>query len=318
MYDVLRCKPSLLEKDLKSKTYIVTGANSSVGLATTRQLVSQGAHVIMACRRVDAAQEEAHKLIGMKGSVEVMKVDLGDLASVRNFVDAFTAKYDKLDALVNNAGLATFGREPKWTKDGFEMMFGVNHLGHFLLTELLLDILKKSAPSRIVCLSSIAHTGSEKERRKIHFEDLNYENRQFRAMNAYGESKLANLMYAKELGLRLEGTGVTAVSVHPGWARSNLGGGSAVVNFIQNVLLVPFAGQLTLLTNEDAAQTSLHCLLDDDIPNHSGEYYSQNGRLYPDKECRAGGWPLVSPNPEAHNDHKAKKLVDVSKELVGL
>ena len=317
MYQTLRCDSKLLNKDLKDKIYIITGANSGVGLATTTQLVRQGAHVIMACRRVDAGELEAKKLRDFRGTTDVVKLDLADLESVRQCANKIIQNYSHIEGLVNNAGMATFGRQPKFTQAGFEMMFGVNHLGHFLFTELLLDLIKKSAPSRIVCLSSIAHTGNEKERIDIHFEDLHFKNRKFNAMNAYGESKLANLLYAMELGSRLENTGVTAVSVHPGWARSNLGGGG-VLNWMMNNLLLPFAPLLTLLSNEDAAQTSLHCLLDDEVINHSGEYYSQNGLLYPDKECRAGGWPLVSPNPYAKDLNRAKKLVEVSNKLVSI
>lgn len=315
MYKTLRCDSKLLNRDLEGNTYIVTGANSGVGLATTTQLVKQGAHVIMACRRIEAGKKEAFKLNEYKGTTEVVKLDLADLDSVKLCADEIIRKYNHVDGLVNNAGMCTFGREPEYTKSGFEMIIGVNHIGHFLFTELLLDLLQKSAPSRIVCLSSLAHTGSEKERIDIHFEDLHYKNREFSAMKAYGEAKLAVLLYAKELGARLEGTGVTAVSVHPGWARSNLGGGG-VINWMMNNLLLPFAPLLTLLSNNDAAQTSLHCLLDNNVVNHSGEYYSQNGALYPDKHCRSGGWPLVSPNPNANDIKKAKKLVEVSYEMV--
>lgn len=317
MYKPLRCDKKLLAKDLTGKVYIVTGANSGVGLETTKQLVKQGAHVVMACRRVDAGEMKAKQFIHHKGKVKVIKLDLADLESIRKFAKSFLDDYDRLDALVNNAGIATFRSQPKRTRDGFEMMFGVNHLGHFLLTELLIDRLIDSTPSRVVCISSIAHTGNKKSRRTIHFEDLNYEKREFRSMNAYGESKLANLLYARELGIRMKSEGVTAVSVHPGWARSHLGG-RGVGSFIQNVLMVPIAPFITLLSNEDAAQTSLHCILDDDIPNHPGEYYSQNGLMYSDKECRSGGWPMKSPNEHAHDDIMAKKLTQISRELVGL
>ena len=136
-------------------------------------------------------------------------------------------------------------------------------------------------------------------------------------MQAYGESKLANVLHARELAQRLDGTGVSVFSVHPGWARSNLPGGG-VVGFIQNVLLRPVSPLLTLMSSEDGAQAPLHCLLDDDAPNHSGAYFSQNGILYSDRECRAGGWPMRSPNENARDDAMARRLADVSRELVGL
>ena len=315
MYRTLRCDPKLFEKDLSGRTCIVTGANSGIGLETARQLVRQGAHVVLACRRVDAGHEAAATIASGRGTTAVMALDLGELDSVRRFARAFLDKYDRLDALVNNAGLVSFSL--RRTVDGFERMFGVNHLGHFLLTELLLDRLQASAPSRIVILSSLAHTGRAGHRPTINFDDLGYEKRQFAGMRAYGESKLANVLHARELAMRLDGTGVAVFSVHPGWARSNLPGGG-VVGFIQNVLLRPVSPLLTLMSSEDGAQAPLHCLLDDDAPNHSGAYFSQNGLLYSDRECRAGGWPMRSPNENARDDAMARRLADVSRELVGL
>ena len=314
MYATLRCDPRLFDKDLSGRTYLVTGANSGIGLETTRQLVKQGARVVMGCRRVAAGQEAAATMAGLRGSTEILELDLASLTSVRRAAATFLETHDRLDALVNNAGVMAppYGK----TRDGFEMQFGTNHLGHFLLTECLLDMLKASAPSRIVCLSSVAHVprGSEVT---IHFDDLTWEKREYSRTLAYAESKLANVLHAKELARRLEGTGVTAVSVHPGWARSNLIA-SSMPAWFQNIILVPFSPLLTLLSNEDGAQTSLHCLLDDDVPNHAGAYYSQNSILYPDKKHRPGGWPMVSPNPNAHDEALARKLFDVSIELVGL
>ena len=315
MYKTLRCDPALFERDLTGSTYLVTGANSGVGLETTRQLVRQGAHVLMACRRVEASREAAATMSNERGSTDVMQLDLGDLSSVRAFAKRVLENHQHLDALVNNAGVVSLSRSPSRTKDGFELMFGVNHLGHFLLTELLLELLKASAPSRIVILSSVVHAGSPKKRVTLNLDDPNFENRPY--SGGYNESKLANLLYSKELSQRLEGTGVTAVSVHPGWARSNLAGGG-FMGFVQNVLLRPFSSLLTIMSSVDAAQTSLHCLLDDNVHNHSGAYYSQSSLLYADKQCRAGGWPMRSPNPHAHDGALATRLVEVSRELVGL
>lgn len=313
----LKCDESLFEKNLKGKKYIVTGANSGVGLETTRQLVKQGGHVIMACRRVEAAKDAAKSFDHLLGSVSFEQLDLSDLESVRLFSERIRSKISHIDGLVNNAGMVTSGDQPKRTKQGFEMMFGVNHLGHFLLTESLLDVINKTEGSRIVILSSIGHAGSDKKRPKIYFDDLNYENRDFNRTEAYCESKLANLLYAKELAERVKSRNTTVVSVHPGWAKSNLAG-KGFTAFVQNVLLTPVAPLLTIMSNKDAAQTSLHCLLDDDVPNHSGEYFSQNSLLYSDKACRRGGWPMKSPNPNAHDMKSALKLTNVSKESVGL
>jgi NAD(P)-dependent dehydrogenase (short-subunit alcohol dehydrogenase family) len=311
----LQCAPDLLERDLAGKTYIVTGANSGIGLSTTQQLVRQGAHVVMACRRVAAGEAAAGPLADGRGSTEVMALDLESLASVRDFAAAFKKGHRRLDALVNNAGIMAvpFAR----TEDGFESQLGVNHLGHFLLTELLLDVLTTSAPSRVVVVSSVAHAGTPRNRPTIHFADLNYDTRPYSRQEAYAQSKLANVLHALELARRLEATGVTAVSLHPGWARSNLVSGMMPA-WIQNVLMRPFSGPLGMLSNDDAAQTSLHCLLDDDVPNHAGEYYSQISTLYAEKECRGGGWPMASPNPNAHDAAMAGRLYDVSRELVGM
>lgn len=313
----LRCEERLFEKNLKGNHYIVTGANSGVGFETTKQLVKQGAHVVMACRSIEVARKVAESFSNFSGSVSFEQLDLSDLESVKSFSDRIKTKLDKIDGLVNNAGMVTSGKVPRRTKQGFEMMFGVNHLGHFLLTENLLDVINKTKNSRIVMLSSIGHVGSDKKRPKIHFEDLNYEKRSFNRTDAYCESKLANLLYAKELAQRVKEKNTTVVSVHPGWAKSNLAG-RGFTAFVQNVLLTPVAPLLTIMSNEDAAQTSLYCLLDESVPNHTGAYFSQNSLLYSDKTCRRGGWPMESPNPNAHDMESALKLTEVSKKMVGL
>jgi NAD(P)-dependent dehydrogenase (short-subunit alcohol dehydrogenase family) len=316
MPKTLMCDPELFKKDLSGQVYIVTGANSGSGFATAKQLAEQGATVIGACRRVSAGNEAFAGLENLRGSIDVMELDLASLASVRRFADAFLARYDRLDGLVNNAGLA-FGQEGQKTEDGFDLQFGVNHLGHFLLTELLLDTLKASAPSRVVNVSSVAHAGMQGIYGEIDFDDLNFEKKEFNTTQAYANSKFANVLYTVNLAQRLEGTGVTAFSVHPGWIRSNLAP-PGPVRFLQNVLLRPFAGMLGTMSWFEGAQTSLHCLLDDDAPNHSGEYYSQNSILYPNKENRPGGWPMTSPHPQGEDTELAAKLHDVSMELVGL
>jgi NAD(P)-dependent dehydrogenase (short-subunit alcohol dehydrogenase family) len=309
------CDPKLFEKNLEGRVYIVTGANSGAGLATMTQLVRQGAHVVAGCRRVSAGQEAVGSLAGERGSAEVIELDLANLASVRRFVESFLARHTRLDGLVNNAGVMNTP-EGK-TADGFETQFGTNHLGHFLLTELLLDILKASAPSRIVCVSSVVHVGTKKQVGELHLDDLNYEKRPYHGFEAYIQSKLANVLHAYHLAKRLEGTGVTAVSVHPGWIRSNLVK-HTMPTWIQNVVLKPFGGLLGMLSYEEGAQTTLHCLLDDEVPNHSGEYYSQNSILFPNKENRPGGWPMMSPNPNARDERLAEQLYEASLEMVGL
>ena len=314
--NLIRVDENTLSKDLSGKVYIVTGANSGVGLETTRQLIKQGGHVVMACRRPDATEEVAKSFSDLKGSYKVIRCDLADLQSVRNFVTKFKQSYDRLDGLACNAGLVTMGAK-QITKDGFEMSIGVSYFGHFLLTELLLDMLKKSAPSRMLIVSSVVHAGRENNRPKVHLEDLNYDKREFKRFAAYSEAKVANILYAKELAERLKGTGVTTASVHPGWARSNFGRGGGLGMRILFGIMGPFTRSMSD-SNEEAAQTSLHVLLSDDAPKHSGAYFSQSSVLYRDKECKDGGWPMESPNPNARDMNTAKKLVNKSYELVGL
>ena len=318
--NLIRCDEATLSKDLSGKVYIVTGANSGVGLETTRQLIKQGGHVVMACRRVDAAEEEAKSFSGSKGTHDVIRCDLADLQSVRDFVATFLEKYERLDGLSCNAGMVNMSGEPKYTKDGFETTIGISYFGHFLLTELLLDVLIHSAPSRMLILSSVVHAGSPSNRYDLDFDDLNYKTRKFNNFSAYGEAKLACVLYAMELGDRLQGTGVTTASVHPGWARSNFGSGGGLFMRMLMGMMQPLIYNLTSWTDssEESAQTSLHVLLSDDAPNHSGAYFSQHSILYRDKECKKGGWPMKSPNPNASDMDKAKKLVSISRKLVGL
>ena len=314
-----RADADTLSKDISGKIYIVTGANSGVGLETTRQLVSQGGHVVMACRRVAAGEEAAQSFAGLSGSWEVMQCDLADLASVRSFVDEFLAKHDRIDGLMCNAGMVNMVNEVSLTKDGFELTMAASFYGHFLMTELLLDTLKASAPSRIGILSSVVHAGNPKNRPAIHLEDMNFKNRAFNNFAAYGEAKLAVVLYAKELAERLEGTGVTTASIHPGWARSNFGsGGNAVIKGLMAVARPLFSVFNTSDSNEDSAQTSLHVLLSDDAPNHSGAYFSQSSVLYRDPGTKNGGWPMKSPNPNAHDMEMARNLVAHARTAVGL
>jgi len=315
MLSTLTCDPALLEKDLRGRVYVVTGANSGVGLATTGQLARQGAKVIAGCRRVDAGEEACAGLGNARGTVEVTALDLASLDSVRGFTREFTTRHDRLDGLVNNGGIMACP-EGK-TADGFETQFGVNHLGHFLLTELLLDTLKASVPSRIVCVSSVAHVGTKKRVGEVDLDDPHFEQRPYDKVVAYTQSKLANVLHAAELARRLEGTRVSAFSVHPGWVRSNLVQ-HMMPAWVQNVVMRPFSGLLGIISPDEGAQTTLYCLLDDDAPRHSGAYFSQHSILYPNKENRPGGWPMRSPNPNAHDAALAAKLYERSLEWVGL
>lgn len=317
--NVIWCDAEALAKDLTGKTYVITGANSGVGFETTQQLIKQGAHVVMACRRIEAGKQVAQAFTGLKGSFEVVRCDLADLQSVRQFVTTFLARHDQLHGLVCNAGMVNMENKPKYTKDGFEITMAASFFGHFLMTESLVDVLKNTKSSRMLILSSVVHAGSAKNRYKVHLDDLEWKKRKYNNFAAYGEAKVASVQYAMELAERLEAHGVSTYSIHPGWARSNFGGGG---NMVMSALMTVAKPIFTLLNMSDSswesAQTSLHCLLSDDAPQNSGKYFSQHSVLYRDKECRKGGWPMNSPNPHAYDMGAAKKLVAVSKDLVGL
>lgn len=310
----LVCASDLLDIDLSGSVYVVTGGHSGIGLSTVEQLLTQGAEVIVGARRTDDAEAALAPLRGKPGRASVIALDLADLASVRRFAEEVTARHPRLTGLVNNAGVMNTPRGK--TKDGFETQFGVNHLGHFLLTELLLPTLVASAPSRIVNLSSAYHDHAMGRLGRIDFSDLHFETRKYDGWEAYAQSKLANLLHARELGARLAGTGVTAVSVHPGWVRTRLIRHS-LPTWAQDYVLRPVLRFAGMIEPFEGAQTTLHALLSPDVPRYPGAFFSQMG-AYRDRASNAGGWPLRSPNKEANDDSIARRLAEVSRELVGL
>lgn len=317
--NVIFCNKTTLSRDLSGKIYIVTGANSGIGFETARQLATQGAHVVMACRRPNAGEKARQSFYSLKGTSEVIRCDLSDLESVRAFVAAFKKSHNQLDGLMCNAGMVNMENKPKYTKHGFEYTWAASYFGHFLLTELLLDTLKSTTNARMAIVSSVVHAGSPKSRPKVHLDDLHYKKRKYNNFEAYGEAKVAVILYAKELAERLKGTGVTTYSIHPGWARSNFGNGGGFFIRALFTVLKPIFKVLNFSDSSwESAQTSLHCLLSDEAQKYSGAYFSQHSVLYRDKECRKGGWPLKSPNPNAHDIETARKLVEVSRPLVGL
>lgn len=312
----LLCPSHLLSTDLSGKTYIVTGGNSGIGLVTVEQLSRQGAHVILACRRPTEGERMAAGIRqrGAKGRVDTMELDLADLESVRQFATDFGKLNLSLHGLVNNAGVMNtpFSR----TRQGFEVQIGTNHLGHYLLTELMLPLLQKSVPSRVVILSSCFHDKAMGKEGRIDFEDMHFERRKYDGWTAYAQSKLANVLHAKQLAKRLVGSGVTVASVHPGWVRTNLIRQSMPV-WVQDVLLKPLLSLAGMIEPWEGAQTSLYALLSPDVVQHTGAFFSQLG-IYRDRAANKGGWPLSSPNPNAHSDEIAERLDLVSRKLVGL
>jgi NAD(P)-dependent dehydrogenase (short-subunit alcohol dehydrogenase family) len=201
----------------RGRVAVVTGANSGLGLVTARELARNGARVVLACRSEVRGREAADRIAAEvpDAEVEFARLDLGDLASVREFADSFSG--DRLDLLVNNAGVMALPYGT--TADGFETQFGVNHLGHFALTGLLFPVIAETSGARIVTVSSMVHALSD-----IDLDDLNSEKGSYRKWIAYGRSKTANLLFTHELARRLSGAGsdTVAAAAHPGYASTNL------------------------------------------------------------------------------------------------
>ncbi|HKJ77611.1 MAG TPA: oxidoreductase, partial [Gammaproteobacteria bacterium] len=206
--------------DLSGKTILVTGANSGLGLESTRLLAGRGAQVVMACRSRDKAGAAIRSIEAKQPDAELvfMELDLADLESVRSFVDAFEQRFPALDVLLNNAGL--MAPPLMHTRQGFEIQFGTNHLGHFALTGLLLERLEAAGEPRVVCVSSTAHRIG-----RLDFDNLDAR-KGYSRWRFYGQSKLANLMFALELHRRLRerGSRIRALAAHPGYAATNLQG----------------------------------------------------------------------------------------------
>eukprot|EP00075_Anas_platyrhynchos_P021821 XP_027311074.1 LOW QUALITY PROTEIN: retinol dehydrogenase 14 [Anas platyrhynchos] len=287
---------------MRGKTVIITGANSGLGRAVAAELLRMKARVIMGCRDRARAERAASEIRAELGEREgrgrrelvVRQLDLASLSSVRDFCRQVLQEEPRLDVLINNAGI--FQCPYMKTEDGFEMQFGVNHLGHFLLTNLLLGLLKNSAPSRIVVVSSKLYKYGE-----INFEDLNSEisyNKSF----CYSRSKLANILFARELARRLEGTGVTVNSLHPGIVRTNLGRHVNIPLLAKPLFnLVSWAFFKTPL---EGAQTSIYLASSPEVEGVSGKYFG---------DCKEE--ELL---PKAMDDLVARKLWDISEVMVGL
>ncbi|XP_020557538.1 retinol dehydrogenase 12-like isoform X2 [Oryzias latipes] len=283
---------------LDGKTVLVTGANSGIGKETSRDLARRGARVVMACRdlsRAVQAAEEIRKSTG-NGNVVVRHLDLASLYSVRTFAKEFLDTEDRLDILINNAGVMMCPK--RLTEDGFETQLAVNHLGHFLLTNLLLPKLRSSSPSRVVNVSSIAHRGG-----RIDFDDLFFSRRPYGALESYRQSKLANILFTRDLARRLKGSGVSAFCLHPGVIRTELG--RHVESWFPLLgALLRLPALLLMKTPWQGCQTTLFCAVTPGLEDRSGCYFS-------DCEEREAA-------PEGRDDEAARRLWDASARLVRL
>ena len=296
------------EFEIAGARVLITGGNTGIGMETARVLASRGAQVIFTSRDAErgrVALAEIRKRSG-RDDVEMMGLDLASFGSIRSTAEAFAARYDRLDLLINNAGVAWF-QERAETADGFELMFGVNHLGHFLLTDLLLDTLKASAPARIVNLASHGYLMAPEG---LDWEDLQSQ-RAFDGFRVYGHSKLANIYFTRELARRLEGTGVTANAVHPGHVKTELGRpraedrgeGSAAEAKKRKSSSGPDLSQLPPpISVEEGALTTIHVAASSDVEGVTGHYFDQ---------CKA-----IDVTPVAADADAARRLWEVSEKLI--
>jgi len=290
--------------DQSGRTAIVTGANSGLGLVTARELARHGARVVLACRNLDKGRAALAE-VGRAASdaePELEELDLASLSSVRSFAERYMAGHDGFDLLINNAGVMAPPR--RRTADGFELQFGTNHLGHFALTGLLLPVMQGRPGARVVTLSSTAHkTG------RIAFDNLNGDRRYFR-WRAYGQSKLANLLFALELDRRLRASGseVISVAAHPGYAATNLQSAAAP---LVDRLVMKVGNAVIAQSDEMGALPTLYAATQ---PGVDGGMY-----IGPDGPGEQRGHPkVVRPNRAARDEATARRLWEVSEELTGV
>jgi len=285
--------------DQKGRVVIVTGSSSGIGYETARVLANKNATVVIAVRNLQKGNAALDKIKAgyQNADVRVMELDLADLESIRNFAAEFKSNFSRLDLLINNGGVMM----PPYSKtaDGFELQFGTNHLGHFALTGLLLDLIEKTHDSRIVNVSSGSHTYGE-----LDFDDLNWENRSYKKMKAYGDSKIANLYFTFELQRRFENRNmnVIASAAHPGWTATELQRHVGIFDFLNRFLAQGI---------EMGALPTLYAAIALDVKG--GDYYGPSGwremKGYPKK---------VESNELSHSREIAAKLWNLSEKLTGI
>ncbi|XP_036423727.1 dehydrogenase/reductase (SDR family) member 13 like 1 [Colossoma macropomum] len=285
---------------LYEKTVIVTGSNTGIGKATALALALRGARVIVACRSKQRGEDAVRDIRRESGNDEVvfMPLDLASMKSIRSFAETFLKFESRLDLLINNAGLAAPGR----TEDGLGLVFGVNHIGPFLLTNLLLDRLKECAPSRVINVSSHGHDVGTIDFNCIStHKRLGMGSSDMDIFKMYCHSKLCNVLFTHELAKRLKGMNVTCYSLHPGSVRSEI---ARDMNSWYMMILKHLMQMFFQTDAMSGSQTTLYCALQEGIEPLSGRYFS-------DCEVR-------EVKPEARDDEIARKLWDVSERLCGM
>ncbi|XP_071946550.1 retinol dehydrogenase 13-like [Antedon mediterranea] len=280
------------QTNLSGKTVIITGANTGIGKETAFELAKRGAKVILACRNKEKAESAANdiRVATDNPNVTCCVMDLASFKSVRMFAERMLKQEDRIDILVNNAGVVDDGS--KQTEDGHDLVFGVNHLGHFLLTNLLVPKLKESSPSRIINVSSDAYQMAQ-----LNFDNLN-ENKG--RIASYSQSKLANVVFTKELSRRLKNTELAVFSLHPGSIDTEIKRNWSP--FLK--VLAPIIKFWMLKSANDGAQTSVHCAIADDISHLSGAYF---------KGCK-----VQKMATHAADETNGRRLWEISEEMTGL
>lgn len=276
---------------MAGKRVLVTGATAGIGLETARAIAKEGAELIIVGRNPEKTKAVLEELKATSGNsnISFLLADLSSMAAVRKLAAEFLAKFDRLDVLVNNAGAVNPKHEK--TAEGFELTFAMNHLSYFLLTNLLVPALEKAAPSRVVCVASEAHRGA-----KLDFDDLMTE--PYSAFKAYGRSKLANILFGRELARRLQSRGITVNTLHPGVVGSSFLAGKpgfwGVVGKVASVFMI---------SNEAGAKTSIYLATSKDVDGVTGKYFDKSRERLPDAF--------------AQDDAAAKRLWEVSEKLTG-
>jgi NAD(P)-dependent dehydrogenase (short-subunit alcohol dehydrogenase family) len=284
-----------MKMESNDKVIMVTGANSGIGKVTALECAKTGAKIVLLCRNPVYGESAKNEIINASGNthVDLIIADLSLLSSIRSAADNFKAKYGRLDVLVNNAG-AVFEKR-MLNAEGIELTFATNHLGYFRLTLMLLDLLKKSAPSRIVNVSSEAHRFFPGD------PDDFQSSSKYSSFGAYGKSKCANILFTRELAARLKGTGVTVNCLHPGFVKTNFGHNNE--NRKQSFVMKA-ATSLLAISPEKGAETSVYLATSQDVENVTGEYFSKK--------------KIAKPSRIASDPELARRLWEQSEKLSSL
>jgi NAD(P)-dependent dehydrogenase (short-subunit alcohol dehydrogenase family) len=290
---------------LQGKTVLITGANSGIGYQAALELARHGAHVLLACRNQQKGEQALARLLAEApgSSAELVLLDVSLLADVRRFVAEFLTRQQPLDILINNAGIMALNPR-QVTSEGFERQFATNHLGHFELTGLLLPAIMAAPAPRVITVASLAHRGG-----KIHFDDLQME-RSYSPWGAYNQSKLANILFARELARRAVGSHLLSLPVHPGVSQTSIVDNGPGANDLKTRVLFNFAKFLTQ-TDADGALPTLYAATSPYAL--SGDYIGPNGFM----EMK-GSPVVVKPRPHALDEATGQRLWSVSEQLTGV